>query len=121
MKGASVFRHIFPLVRVVEQVRTFAPELPAQQLELFLWTVLRPDSSMSELASRAGIKSSSASRAFASLSKWRGHQNDGLNLIEMYEDSQDRRMKRVRLTEKGLRLARLMEDALTDHNKEPTP
>lgn len=61
-----------------------------------------------------GISKSSVSRNVAALSQLHRLGRPGHNLVEAYEDPEDRRNKRVRLTSKGravaLRLAELVRE-----------
>ena len=56
---------------------------------------------MREIASQAGISTSSVSRNIAALGDWHRMQKPGLGLVETRMDYQDRRRKPVHLSSKG--------------------
>ena len=98
------------LLRQIELFRTLDPEIQAQGLSTFL-TIAKNDPSpisMRDLAESVGIAQSSCSRNVASLGKIHRHGRPGHQLVESYEDPMDRRIKLVKLTQKGRRFAQML-------------
>jgi len=64
--------------------------------------------SLTELAKRAEIQLATASRYIGSLGKMNRHREEGLKLIESFEDPMERRKKIIRLTARGRKLINKM-------------
>ena len=96
----------------VEEFRKLNPEIQAQQISLFLHIVAAPDLTIKELAQRAGLSlGGTTTRNVEALTERRkvyvkGEPQivEGHGLVTVYEDLMDRRFKRVKPTEKGLRV-----------------
>ena len=58
---------------------------------------------MAEIAEELGLSQSTVSRNVAYLGDWNRHKQKGHQLVEAYEDPNERRRKLVRLTPKGKR------------------
>lgn len=92
------------LVALIEEFRKLDPEMQAQQIVIFLTIVGHPDITMRDLEDRVGLPSSTISRNVAALSKVHRKGQPGHDLVVAYEDTEDRRFKRVRPTQKGNRV-----------------
>lgn len=93
------------LQEAIEVLRKLDAEMPAQTAVTFLIVAQEPGISMAELTDRLKIAQSSTSRNVAYLSEWRAYKKPGHNLVEAFENPQDRRAKVVDLTSKGKKLA----------------
>ena len=91
------------LAQALSLFRDLDPEIPAQQVLCFLLIAAadKEDIHMRDLQSAMGIASSSTTRNVQALSEQHRLGKPGLDLVETYEDSADRRYKRVRLKPKG--------------------
>lgn len=97
------------LIQLMEMLRGLDPEMPAQTALTFLMVCNEPDVTMRDLQVKLGTISASMSRNVSALSKTHRAGRPGADVVEAYEDSVDRRSKRVRLTPKGKALARRIE------------
>jgi DNA-binding MarR family transcriptional regulator len=97
---------------VLEEFRKLNPEIQAQQIAIFLAVVIKPDQSVNELAVATGQGNSSASRNIHALSKVHRKGMSGLGLLTAVEDELDRRLKRIRLTPKGVMVMNSLERLL---------
>ncbi|TPI83492.1 winged helix DNA-binding protein [Mesorhizobium sp. B2-8-9] len=96
-----------PALRMLGLLDEFAkldPEMQIQQISVFLRIVEKPDLSMRELEQLTGLSSSSVSRNVSALSKVHRKGQPGHDLVATYEDTQDRRIKRVKPTPKGMKV-----------------
>lgn len=77
-------------------------EMPLQQLHCLL-VIAQADEglSLTEIAQKVGIGLATASRYVAALGKQNRHREEGLLLVESFEDPMERRKKIIRLTTKG--------------------
>lgn len=88
--------------RFIAEVRRLDSEMPLQQIHCLL--ILATDDegmSLTELSRRAEINLATASRYIAALGKINRHREEGLQLIEAFEDPMERRKKIIRLTGLG--------------------
>ncbi|MER8510921.1 helix-turn-helix domain-containing protein [Mesorhizobium sp. M0571] len=99
-------------IAFIDEFRKLNAEMQAQQISLFLHIVAQPELTIKEYAQRAGLGDGGPiSRNIEALSEKRkvmvaGKPElvDGHGLIETYEDPLDRRFKRVKPTQRGLRV-----------------
>lgn len=89
-------------------------EMQAQTM-LALIYVARMDkagtnASIKDVGEYLGITSASASRNIAALSKWSRHNKAGHDLVEAFENPMYRSQKLVRLTPKGKRVVKSLEE-----------
>jgi DNA-binding MarR family transcriptional regulator len=96
---------IATLIRVLEVLRRFDPDMPIQYALSFLTVAQNEGLSIRDLSERLGIAQSSASRNVAALSRWRSFGKPGHDLVQAVEDPQERRRKVVTLTGTGRALA----------------
>lgn len=89
-------------LRLLAEVQKIDPEMPLQQLMCLLVVAQEPDGmSLTDIANKVGISLPTASRHVGSLGKINRKKEEGLNLLEAFEDPLERRKKIVRLTPKG--------------------
>lgn len=109
----SLMKAILP----IELIRRMDPSdgLSAATVIMLLYVMQYPDSTIKQLEKMTEMTRSSASRHILTLTERgdRARARAGLGLVSTYEDSQDARIKRVKLTPKGERLqsdiAKIME------------
>jgi DNA-binding MarR family transcriptional regulator len=90
------------LYHAVQLFRDLDPELQTQTVVCFLLVANNTEPTpMRDLQTALDMPSSSTSRNVAALSKHHRLGKPGLDLVEAYEDRNDRRFKLVRLTPKG--------------------
>jgi DNA-binding MarR family transcriptional regulator len=99
-------------IAFIDEFRKLNAEMQAQQISLFLHIVAQPELTIKEYAQRAGLGDGGPiSRNIEALSetrklliKGKSELVPGHGLIETYEDPLDRRFKRVKPTQRGLRV-----------------
>lgn len=99
-------------ISFIEEFRKLDAKMQAGQISLFLQIVANPDLTIKELAHRAGLTlGGTISRNLDALSVSRRVVVDGKvefipghGLIDVYDDPMDRRYKRAKPTQKGLRV-----------------
>lgn len=90
------------LYQAVQLFRDLDPELPTQTVVCFILIAnADEDIQMRDLQNALDTSSASTTRNVAHLSDHYKPRVPGLGLVEAYEDMNDRRYKRVRLTAKG--------------------
>lgn len=83
-------------------IRILDDSLPVQTLAVFLEIASNPSGiSITEVANKCGLASSSASRNVAALSDWHWLKRPGLGLVVSEVDPMECRRKNVKLTPKG--------------------
>ena len=88
--------------RLLESVAAIHHEMPLQQARcLFIIATSEEGMSLSDIAKKAGIGLATASRYIGALGKTNRKREEGLQLIESFEDPMERRRKVIRLTTKG--------------------
>lgn len=88
--------------RLLESLSAIHPEMPLQQARcLFIIADSEEGLSLSDIAKKAGIGLATASRYIGALGKINRKKEEGLQLIESFEDPMERRKKIIRLTTKG--------------------
>jgi len=92
----------------IELVRRIDPSdsMAAATVLVFLYVMQYPDSTIKDLEKVTELSRSGTSRHILILTERgdRARNRPGLGLVETYEDAQDSRVKRVKLTLKGKRL-----------------
>lgn len=93
----------------IELIRRLDPSdsLSASTVLMLLYVMQYPDSTVKKLEQVTGLSRSSASRHVLVLTERgdRARSRPGLGLVTTYEDAVDARVKRVKLTPKGQKLA----------------
>lgn len=103
-------------LKFIRGVSKLEPEMPLQQLHCLLVIAQSDDGlSLTEVAQKVGIGLATASRYVAALGKQNRHREEGLLLVEAFEDPMERRKKIIRLTKKGkIALEKLVGDLNAD-------
>ena len=100
--GSELEMHLDEALKLVQGIRQIDPEMPLQQAHCFLIIAEAEDGlSLSDIAKKANIGLATASRYVAALGKLNRHREEGLQIIEAFEDPMERRKKIIRLTHKG--------------------
>lgn len=88
--------------KVLAGISAIDHEMPLQQARcLFVIAQSEEGMSLSDIAKKVGIGLATASRYISALGKINRKKEDGLQLIESFEDPMERRKKIIRLTPKG--------------------
>lgn len=89
-------------LKFIQGIAKIESEMPLQQLHCLLVISQSEEGlSLTELAQKVGITLATASRYVAALGKQNRHREEGLCLVEAFEDPMERRKKIIRLTTKG--------------------
>ncbi|PLP55568.1 MarR family transcriptional regulator [Mesorhizobium loti] len=92
------------LLSFIEEFRKLSPNIQAGQIVIFLHIASKPGISLKELERRTGLSSTAVSRNVLALSEWVKKDVPGHNLVETYDDLDDRRNKLVKLKVAGNRI-----------------
>ena len=93
--------------KLLEMVSAIDNEMPLQQARcLFIVATSDEGMSLSDIARKAGIGLATASRYIGALGKINRKREEGLQLLESFEDPMERRKKIIRLTSKGRAVVR---------------
>lgn len=89
-------------IQLIQGISKIEAEMPLQQLHVLLLIAEAGEgTSLTDLARSAGIGLATASRYVSALGKQNRHREEGLLLVESFEDPMERRKKIIRLTAKG--------------------
>ena len=89
-------------LKFIRGISRIEAEMPLQQLHCLLVIAQAEEGlSLTEIAQKVGIGLATASRYVAALGKQNRHREEGLLLVESFEDPMERRKKIIRLTTKG--------------------
>jgi DNA-binding MarR family transcriptional regulator len=89
-------------IQLINGISKIESEMPLQQLHVLLLIAKAGEgTSLTDLAKEAGIGLATASRYVSALGKQDRHRQEGLLLVESFEDPMERRKKIIRLTDKG--------------------
>ena len=107
MAGAT--RSFMKAILPIEMIRKMDPseQLSSVTCLVLLYVMQYPDSTIKQIEKMTEVTKSATSRHILNLTERgdRARSHPGLGLVETYEDVQDSRIKRVKLTSKGQRLA----------------
>ncbi len=92
------------LLSFIEEFRKLNSNIQAGQIAVFLHIMAKPGITMKELEKATNLSSTAVSRNVLALSEWFKTGEPGFDLVETYDDPQDRRNKRVRPKAKGTRV-----------------
>jgi DNA-binding MarR family transcriptional regulator len=88
--------------KVLTGIAAVEADMSLQQVRcLFIIAASEEGMSLSDIAKKVGIGLATASRYISALGKLNRHREEGLQLIESFEDPMERRKKVIRLTTKG--------------------
>jgi DNA-binding MarR family transcriptional regulator len=94
---------ITPYIRFLQMAVQIDAEMPLQQLHcLLVIAEAKEGLSLTDLAKKVGIGLATASRYVGALGNINRRREEGLKLIEAFEDPMERRKKIIRLTKKGM-------------------
>lgn len=89
-------------LKFIRGIARIEPDMPLQQLHCLLVIAQAEEGmSLTDIATKVGIGLATASRYVAALGKQNRHHQEGLLLVESFEDPMERRKKIIRLTSKG--------------------
>lgn len=101
------------LLRIIERFREIDGEMQAQAMAVLLKVAKSPlPLRMAEIAEELGLSQSTISRNVAYLGDWNRRREAGHKLVEAYEDPAERRRKLVRLTAKGKRFVKSLNEII---------
>ena len=115
LKEATVNHHeaASSLLKVIERFREIDGEMQAQAIAVLLKVAKNPlPLKMAEIAEELGLSQSTISRNVAYLGDWNRRKEAGHKLLEAYEDPAERRRKLVRLTAKGKRFVKSLNEII---------
>lgn len=92
---------LLQLQRMVAAVRKEAPELPTQQLHVFVTVALNEGLTTKDIEKRCGMTNASASRNTQALYKMAGAGREGLGWLNWEPSLMDGRVREVYLSDKG--------------------
>lgn len=102
-------RALITAVRLVEAFRTLHRDILANEMLTFLFAAQNDGIQMSELQDKLGLSQAAVSRNVNFLTKHGANTRDGLELLILVEDTDNRRRRRVYLTPKGKAFIRTLE------------
>ena len=101
------------LLRIIERFREIDGEMQAQAMAVLLKVAKSPlPLKMADIAEELGLSQSTISRNVAYLGDWNRRREAGHKLVEAYEDPAERRRKLVRLTAKGRRFVKSLNEII---------
>ena len=115
LKEATVNHHeaASSLLKVIERFREIDGEMQAQAIAVLLKVAKNPlPLKMAEIAEELGLSQSTISRNVAYLGDWNRRKEAGHKLLEAFEDPAERRRKLVRLTAKGKRFVKSLNEII---------
>lgn len=98
MKAISDF------TKMAEQFYAISDQMPVSYILTLLWVGLNPDGNQLDLEKFLGSSNATCSRAVKYWSKWKSPRQGGtkgVDYIDIYQDPNDRRYNRLKLTEAG--------------------
>lgn len=115
LQAASLNHHeaASSLLKIIERFREIDGEMQAQAMAVLLKVAKSPlPLRMAEIAEELGLSQSTISRNVAYLGDWNRRREAGHKLVEAYEDPAERRRKLVRLTAKGKRFVKSLNEII---------
>lgn len=107
---APTRKALVALTDLIELLRTeIDPEMPVQQLQVFLQVALRGTTTQHELGENIGLSKASMSRNVSALGPINRFHQKGHDLLISREDPQYRRQKLIELSPKGRKLVNKLE------------
>lgn len=101
-KGARLRMKVEEAIRLLTGISAIDHEMPLGQAKcLFVIAQAEDGLSLTDISKKAGIGLATASRNVGALGNINRKREEGLRLIEAFEDPMERRKKIIRLTPKG--------------------
>lgn len=101
------------LLKIIERFREIDGEMQAQAMAVLMKVAKSPlPLRMHDIAIELGLSQSTISRNVAYLGDWNRRKEAGHKLLEAYEDPAERRRKLVRLTAKGRRFVKSLNEII---------
>jgi DNA-binding MarR family transcriptional regulator len=100
--------------RALEPFREVRATMPIQYVVTFLLVAQEENLNVSEYAKRAGTSQSLMTRHLSDLGDTNRYHEEGMGLVEGYDDLMDRRNRLIRLTAKGKTLVWRVTEALKE-------
>jgi DNA-binding MarR family transcriptional regulator len=91
-------------IALLSGLRAVDPEMTVQMAQCFLAIAARPGMTVKEMAEIAEVEDSTASRNAGMLGRYGRGQKEGYRVVEFHDDPNDRRVRRLELTDKGRRV-----------------
>jgi DNA-binding MarR family transcriptional regulator len=102
------------LQKVMDLLRTFDKEIPAQVVSVFFYVCSHNGCKTTPMPKELGLAQSSVSRCTDWLSDYHRLGKPGMGLIKKHKDAMDQRSRRLWLTPKGELLKSQIEELLSD-------
>lgn len=102
-----------PLFDILAASRQVYPDLTVAQLQVFLLVAIDPGISQAQIEEKTGLRGGSVSRIVALLSQYGARDKEGLNLINVSQDPNDRRARLIEITPKGTQFIHQMMSLLS--------
>lgn len=102
------------LRRVIDLMRLFDQQIPAQVLSVFFYVASHDGCSTNRMPEELGLAQSSISRCTDWLSDYHRLGKPGMGLIVKKKDPYDSRLRRVYLTDKGRNVINQIKELLSD-------
>lgn len=109
------------LTRAMSEFRKLYADIPVTTVEVFLAVAVNSGISSKDLRDRVGASQSAVSRHLALLGEYSWRGGEGMDLIEIVEDPEDRRSKLAFLKPKGQTLAIRLSAILDPQGDDPQP
>lgn len=97
------------VIRLLEAFRQHHRDILTTEVLVFLHVAVNDGMQMSELQDLLGVSQAAVSRNVYFLSKYGANNREGLELIQLVEDTENRRRRRLYLTPKGKAFLRQLE------------
>ena len=112
-KNKSSSSGVISSKKIVERFREIDGEMQAQAMAVLLKVAKSPlPIKVHDIAVELGLSQSTVSRNVAYLGDWNERKEAGHKLVEAYEDPAERRRKLVRLTAKGKRFVKSLNEII---------
>jgi DNA-binding MarR family transcriptional regulator len=95
-------------LKMIEIFRHLDIEMPVGQIAFFLNAAKLEGSSLREISDAAGTKITTASRYLSNLGSRNRFRQEGLGLLDAYENPENRRQKVVVLTDQGRKVLEML-------------
>ena len=108
---------LYAVSRLLREFQRISPTITIQTAEAFVLVAIHEGLTIGQLGERIGVSTSGASHATSMLTRHGRRGKPGLDLVEMREDPQDRRIRGLYLTAKGKMHKQALLDEVSVVNK----